>query len=211
VVSPRGFENRMMSAARRTRLMAETCAAAPDPGQFRVFGYGSLMWNPCFDPVASVIADLPGYERRFCLLTTRARGTPERPGLGLGLVPGRRGCRGIAYQLKPATLDRDVEALFEREMGTGIYRPAWLEARAGTQALAVLAFVADTAHPQYTGELELDEVVAMISKARGRYGSCRDYLANTVAELTRMGIAEPGFEALLEHVDRRSRGILNRA
>lgn len=204
VASPGGFEYRTLSTAQRARLMAQTRAAAPDPGRFRVFGYGSLMWNPCFDPAASATAFLPAYERRFCMLTTRARGTPECPGLGLGLVPGQRGCQGIAYELKTANLDRDLEALFEREMGTGIYRPTWLQAQTDTGDVAVLAFVVDPAHPQYTGDLELDQMIALISQARGRYGSCRDYLASTVAELIRMGIAEPELEALLGHVDARS-------
>ena len=33
-----------------------------------VFGYGSLLWNPEFNPVESVRADLPGYTRNFCCL-----------------------------------------------------------------------------------------------------------------------------------------------
>lgn len=210
MVSPRGFEHRTLSSADRARLMAETRASAPDPGRFRVFGYGSLMWNPCFDPASWAVAHVPGYERRFCLLTTRARGTRDRPGLGLGLVPGQRGCRGIAFELRAHTLERELEALFEREMGTGIYRPTWLEANTESGDVAVLAFVVDTAHPHYTGDLELDDMAELISQARGRYGSCRDYLANTVAELNRMGIPEPEIEALLEHVDTRPPAALNR-
>ena len=54
-----------------------------------VFGYGSLMWNPDF-PVAETRAALVrGWHRRFCLWTVLGRGTPERPGLMLGLEPGR--------------------------------------------------------------------------------------------------------------------------
>lgn len=207
----RGSEYRMLSAGRRARIMAETRASAPDRDHFRVFGYGSLMWNPCFDPAVAATAFLPGYERRFCMLTTRARGTPERPGLGLGLVPGRRGCQGIAYELKHANLEHELEALFEREMGTGIYRPTWLEARTDAQDVAVLAFVVDTAHPQYRGDLELETMVELIAQARGRYGTCRDYLANTIAELSRMGITEPEFETLLERVDARQPVVVNRS
>ncbi len=38
-------------------------------------------------------------------------------------------------------------------------------------------------------------------KINGRLGSCRDYLANTVAELAVLGIDEPGLTALLQEVD----------
>ncbi len=198
---PRGFEYRTLSASRRAELLAETRATAPDPAHFRVFGYASLMWNPCFEAAETALAFLPDFERHFCILTTRARGTPECPGLGLGLLPGQRGCHGIAYLLDNAGLDCALEALFEREMGTGIYRPAWLTARSQSEAFAVLAFVVDTRHPQFAGDVEFEEMVELIARAKGDHGTCRDYLANTVAELTRLGVGEPAFETLLECVD----------
>ena len=161
------------------------------------------MWNPCFEPLKSAPAWLADYERQLCILTTRARGTPQRPGLGLGLVPGGGGCSGIVYRLDPEKLDDNLEALFEREMGTGIYRPTWLEAEAGGARVDVLAFVVDQNHPQYTGELGAPEMVDLIIHAAGRYGTCWDYLAKTVVEMTRMGVPQPGFEKLLERVDAR--------
>jgi cation transport protein ChaC len=167
------------------------------------------MWNPCFEPLESAPASLADYERHFCILTTRARGTPQRPGLGLGLVPGGGGCSGIVYRLDPEKLDDDLEALFEREMGTGIYRPTWLEAQIGGARVDVLAFVVDQNHPQYAGELGAPEMVDLIIHAAGRYGTCRDYLAKTVVEMTRMGVAEPRFEKLLERVDARLRAGLD--
>jgi cation transport protein ChaC len=169
------------------------------------------MWNPCFEPLDSGPASIAGYERQFCILTTRARGTPQRPGLGLGLVPGAGSCRGIAYRLDPANLDADLQALFEREMGTGVYRPTWLEAEKGSACVDVLAFVVDQNHPQYAGKLGTSEMVDRIVGAAGSYGSCRDYLAKTVVEMTRIGVPEPGFETLLERVDSRLARISHQA
>ena len=50
-----------------------------------VFGYGSLLWNPGFEPIEQMRADLPGYRRSFCMLSIHHRGTPEDPGLVLAL------------------------------------------------------------------------------------------------------------------------------
>ena len=56
-----------------------------------VFGYGSLLWNPGFEPIEQMRADLPGYRRSFCMLSIHHRGTPEDPGLVLALDAGRDG------------------------------------------------------------------------------------------------------------------------
>lgn len=201
MASLNGVRFQSLTDRRRSELLLKARQTAPNPRRIRVFGYGSLMWNPCFSPLTSVPAFLPAHERRFCILTTRARGTPEHPGLGLGLVPGPRGCRGVAYELHPETAGVDLEALFEREMGTGVYQPRWLEAESAGEQLPVLVFVVNPAHPQFVGDLDPGEMVKLIAGAEGNFGTCRDYLANTVKEMARLGVPEPAFESLLMRVD----------
>ena len=53
-----------------------------------IFAYGSLMWNPGFAAAESEPAVLCGYHRRFCIVSRMYRGTPETPGLVLGLDCG---------------------------------------------------------------------------------------------------------------------------
>ncbi|MDX1514382.1 MAG: gamma-glutamylcyclotransferase, partial [Gammaproteobacteria bacterium] len=146
-----------------------------------------------------------------CIFTTRARGSPEKPGLGLGLIPGPGDCLGLAYRLSPATLVGDLEALFEREMGSGVYRPTWLEAHTREGPVPVLAFVVDKTHPQFAGDLKVDEMAALIAQGRGSYGACRDYLASTVDQLQRLGVPASEFESLLAQVDARAAGAPTRS
>ena len=65
-----------------------------------VFAYGSLMWNPEMAFAETRPAVLHGFHRRFCLYSRDYRGTPERPGLVLGLNRGGS-CRGSPGACRP--------------------------------------------------------------------------------------------------------------
>ena len=86
----------------------------PSAGPLWVFAYGSLMWDPgfAFDHCAPAV--LKGYRRAFCVLSKSHRGTPERPGLVLGLAPGGT-CRGMVYRVTPERKAEVQAYLFERE------------------------------------------------------------------------------------------------
>src|SRR5512145_1517750 len=86
-----------------------------------VFGYGSLMWQPGFAFVENVPGRLWGWRRSLCIYSTIYRGTPEEPGLVLGLEPGGS-CRGIAFRVAAAQADETLAYLRDREMRTNVYR-----------------------------------------------------------------------------------------
>ena len=69
----------------------------PD-GALYVFGYGSLIWRPGFTHAAAHPALLRGFHRRFCIWGRIYRGSPEAPGLVLGLDRGGA-CRGVAFRV----------------------------------------------------------------------------------------------------------------
>ena len=79
-----------------------------------VFGYGSLMWNPGFATPETRAARLQGWHRAFCIYSEHYRGTPQQPGLILGLLPGGA-CRGLAHRLP----DEDVIAMLTQVKGIG--------------------------------------------------------------------------------------------
>ena len=210
-----------LSDAARAASLRATLAQRPNADDIWVFAYGALMWRPCFDHVERCQATLAGYQRRFSAWTLIARGTPAAPGLALALEDsterdGGGHCHGVAYRLAPATAAAGLAALWAREMLTSIYHPRWLsvtlDARPaaarplaahplGAQTVAAISFVVDKTDAQYAGTLPGAEQAALIAAAHGQFGSCRDYLANTVAELAALGIDEPDLTALLRDVD----------
>ena len=165
-----------------------------------MFAYGSLLWKPGFEPEGAELATLNGYRRAFNFWSMVSRGSPDRPGLGLGLARGGL-CRGISYALRPDALEEDLRVIWEREMYTGVYRACWLTVEAGATSRQAIAFVTDTAHSHHTGDIPDDIAAAIIARASGENGSCRDYLASTVDALAAQGIDDPALGELLAKVD----------
>ena len=150
------------------------------------------MWRPGINVAYREPATLQGYERRFEIWPTVGRGTLMKPGLGCCLVPTAGSCRGIAYGLCIANLDDDLEYLWKREMGSGVYRPTWVELTLDTgQKKVALTFVIRKGHVQHTGPMPATQMAEIIGRAAGENGRCRDYLANTLAEMAKLGETDP--------------------
>src|SRR4051794_16865913 len=118
-----------------------------------VFGYGSLMWRPGFDFIDRVEARLTGAHRALCVYSFDHRGTPERPGLVLGLDHGGA-CRGIAYRVAAAKRAGTIAYLREREQVTNVYRECVrrIVLRSDPQhSIEALCYVVNRSHPQYAG------------------------------------------------------------
>ncbi|MBP2297884.1 gamma-glutamylcyclotransferase [Azospirillum picis] len=171
-----------------------------------VFGYGSLMWNPGFPFAERHAATLTGYHRSFCVASHRYRGTPERPGLVLGLDRGGS-CRGIVFRVAAGDVHRALEYLWDREMIDRVYVPKMLDVRlrdgrsaGGLDRVKACCFVVDRSHPQYCGRLEESAVVCRIAGCCGLRGTNIDYLANTVLHLEDLGIRDKRLMELYESV-----------
>jgi cation transport protein ChaC len=160
-----------------------------------VFAYGSLMWNPEIAFAETVPALLHGFHRRFCLYSRDYRGTPERPGLVLGLDRGGS-CRGLARRLPQNALGAAIDRIWAREMAGQVYdmRPVTVATPQGR--LAAYAFTVRRDNIDYAGRLSLERTAAIIAAAEGGRGSGRDYLASTVAHLEALGIRDRLLERL---------------
>jgi cation transport protein ChaC len=172
---------------------------APDTSDVWVFGYGSLLWNTGFAPEEIAPALVHGYHRALCVYSHVYRGSPERPGLVAGLLPGGA-CRGLAFRVSASDWETVRAYLHEREMIYDVYVPKWVSARLGTsppQTSPVYTFIANPSHAQYAGRLSIPETADLIRKGVGTSGTGIDYLANTVARLRELGIRDRMLERVL--------------
>jgi cation transport protein ChaC len=172
------------------------------PGDLWVFAYGSLMWRPGFDFVERVPARVIGAHRSLCVLSYRHRGTPERPGLVLGLDRGGT-CRGIAYRVVESKRAATLAYLREREQDTKVYREImrtiWLLGETERQVEA-LCFVVDRAHPQYAGQMSLEQQLHHVRQGHGQSGANRDYVISTVQELEALGFRDASLHLLAQRL-----------
>lgn len=157
-----------------------------------VFGYGSLMWRPGFEFVDQQPARLIGEHRALCVYSFDHRGTPERPGLVLGLDRGGA-CRGIAFRVAADRRDATIAYLREREQTTHVYREVmrsvWLDDNARSR-ISALTYVVDRGHVQYAGRLSLADQLRYVRQGHGRSGDNRDYVLSTVKAIEAQGFRD---------------------
>jgi cation transport protein ChaC len=168
-----------------------------------VFAYGSLMWRPDFEFVETESALLRGYHRAFCIYSHIYRGSPEAPGLVLGLDAGGS-CLGRVFRLSTEAAPAILAAIDAREMIYQVYRerhlPVTLIDRAGKPKVLAQTYVADRKGSQYTGKLAPAHMAELIRQGQGTAGSAQDYLANTVLHLDQLGLPDSRLTRLLHDV-----------
>jgi cation transport protein ChaC len=165
-----------------------------------VFGYGSLMWQPgfAFDEMRPAL--LRGWHRELCIYSNRWRGTPEKPGLVLGLDAGGS-CRGVAFRVAAERADATRAYLRERELLNYVYREVMRPVRfEDGKATDAMTYVADRKHRQYAGMLTREERLAMVAACSGVAGPNRDYVINTVTHLRQLGVRDLELEWIVERL-----------
>jgi glutathione-specific gamma-glutamylcyclotransferase len=171
-------------------------------GDLWVFAYGSLMWRPGFDHVERAPARLVGLHRALCVYSFVHRGTPEKPGLVLGLDRGGA-CRGVAYRVAAAARAKTLAYLRAREQVTMVYRetvrPILLDG-VPERRVRALTYVVDRSHPQYAGRLDLDHQLHFVRQGHGHSGPNRDYVLATVHEIEAQGCRDAGLHVLAERL-----------
>lgn len=164
-----------------------------------VFAYGSLIWNPTFQFSERRTGLVRGYHRRFCLWAHIGRGTPDRPGLFLGLDRGGR-CRGVVFRIPAVIAATELDLIWRREMLTGAYEARWVEVDTAEGAVRAIAFVINRRHGLYAGRLDDATVIQAVATGEGGLGRCSDYLFNTLAHLEEAGIPDRTLRRLAQAV-----------
>ena len=152
-----------------------------------IFAYGSLMWRPGFAYEERQTVRVHGFHRALCVYSHIYRGTPERPGLVMGLDRGGS-CLGVAFRVAPATAPTVLDYLRKRELITDVYNEKRLPVRLpGGRAVRALAYVAERRHAQYAGRLSPGALLAMVRQGNGAAGSNADYVRQTYQHLRSLG------------------------
>ncbi len=175
-------------------------------GDLWIFAYGSLMWRPDFAFAERQKARLSGYHRSLCVYSHRYRGTPEKPGLVLGLDRGGS-CVGVAFRIAPDLSDETLDAVRKRELVTGVYVETRVKVLlADGRGIAATTYVADRTHVQYAGKLHRTAMLDRVRHSAGAAGPNIDYVRHTHTHLLDLGIADTHLAWIVEALERPSPG-----
>ena len=170
-------------------------------GETWVFGYGSLIWDPGFEPAEARLGTVRGYHRSFCMRSIHHRGSLEEPGLVLALDAAEGAeCRGVAFRAKPEEAEAVRAMIRERELISSAYLEHTVPVETAEGSIYALTYVIDREHGQYCAGLSLEEQARIIARARGGRGRNDAYLHNTVAALEAHDIRDGELERLSDMV-----------
>ncbi|NVK32361.1 MAG: gamma-glutamylcyclotransferase [Gammaproteobacteria bacterium] len=169
-----------------------------------VFAYGSLIWNPEFEPEAREHVSVRGFSRKLCIASYRYRGTKVLPGLVFGLISScpQDQCEGVSIKVPLEGRAKILDMLWHRELLNNVYIPTFIDTHTSNQsAIRALAFVVDTAHPQYMPNLDEKSASERINMAVGLRGPNVDYVFNTHRALKAHGICDHSLEMVVSLLD----------
>jgi len=166
-----------------------------------VFGYGSLMWRPDFDFAHAVPARVFGWHRRFTLLSVKAWGTLERPGLSAAIHPGGS-VLGLAFAISQDTWAHTRSGLDKREAA---YMPQTVDFQYGSRNLKAHTYVVHPKSARFLIDPDFDTQARHILQGDGPRGTSLEYLQKTVAMLDKLGSGGTQAHKLLSHVEATAR------
>jgi len=173
------------------RLVEAALARVGPEEDIWLFAYGSLIWNPACQSLEHRPAVVHGWHRSFCLKLVRYRGTAERPGLMMALDRGGL-CRGLAYRIPRQDAAVALSSVMRREisMKPMANQPRWLTTLINGERRPALGFVINRNISTYVGRLSPEQSADLIATGCGHWGSCAEYLLNTVLKLEEHGIRD---------------------
>ena len=158
-----------------------------------VFGYGSLIYKVDFPYLKREAASVRGWQRRFWQGSHDHRGTPERPGRVVTLLPAPgRVCKGVAYLVEGsvfAHLDhREKNGYRRHRVDLHLHGPG--------EHVSGLLYVASEDNHAFLGEAPLPVMAGQIAAAHGPSGSNTEYVLKLAEALRGLGDDDPHVAAL---------------
>ena len=198
---PSSVEAETLSEFELRATMLKALADRPTQDGIWVFAYGALLWERKFEWDTEETRTVRGLVRRYCLTDSRNRGTPEHPGITLGLLhrPGGE-CCAAAIHLPEKHLRDALWTIWRQEMAPGYYDAEWITAGYDGHALPMLAFVAKPGHRLFAGEPSADHTAEMLASTVGEGGTAAEYLLDAVEALRERGCRDDYLEDLAERV-----------
>jgi cation transport protein ChaC len=178
----------------RTDAEIEAClhillADRPPGEDVWLFGYGSLMWNPAMHFSEMRGGRVVGWHRKYCLWVEAGRGSPQKPGLMLGLDRGGAAA-GALFRVPADQARTELLLPFRRELFTYSYDARWVSVATRHGMVRAITFVVNRKVSHYVNHLDLDRVARHIATASGVLGSCLEYLHRTLESLDALGMSD---------------------
>ncbi|KAI9310524.1 ChaC-like protein [Dichotomocladium elegans] len=170
----------------------------PDDKGIWVFGYGSLIWKPPIHYESKVVGYVKNYVRRFWQHSEDHRGTPEKPGRVVTLIPydewktmedthGHDDVTwGVAFKIPSDDAEATRAYLDHREKnGYSVHTVDVFGAENDTVPLVhnALVYIATTDNEAYVGPAPLDDIAKQIHETYGPSGWNAEYLLNLAEAL----------------------------
>jgi len=111
-------------------------------------------------------------------------------------------CQGVLLKLPPEDLEGQLSKLLRGEITIKPPNnlPRWITVETADGPLRALAFVMNRQSRFYCGKLNPEEIAGVLASACGHWGSCAEYLYNTVGHLEAHGIRDRNLWRLQELV-----------
>lgn len=168
--------------------------AAISTNRLAIFAYGSLLFRPGFAFLERQRAVTTGYARSFSQSSPDHRGTPERPGRVVTLVPSAGTTTAGALYFVEAPAFQLLSELDQREQAG--YQRVTLEVCTERERHQALTWIAPPGNPYDAGQLPLAELSAHIRQCVGPSGSNSDYVFQLEAALAELDASDPSVSEL---------------
>ena len=170
-----------------------------------LFGYGSLIWNPDIPYLASSMARLNGHVRRFWQGSHDHRGTPNKPGRVVTLVPCKQGyCDGIAYLVSQKNANSVFKQLDYREKN-GYEKLSINLAFTNNTSQTGITYIAKESNHAFLGAAPMQSIASQIISCSGPSGENRDYLFQLATALRKHNFIDEHIfelESLVKNLER---------